>query len=328
MSSPPDIIPFHKIGIYNSALNVFNTQISNSSLTALEINSNSSIYNISTFFASLILFAIFHLSVKLLSNLFNKCEPKGIWKGFISTIKLILKKIVIIFTYGYYIRFILETNQFLLLSSMNEVYTMNTSDSVNILSLLFAWFVLSSWIFLIAIVTYLSLSSYEVSQKDHSKIEEIFTGLKMQKKTKFYSSFLIMRRTVLVILLISLSSMNSRLMISILWFIQLAYLIYIATSSPFLETKWNIIEWVNEVFFIFLLSYLLLTNDESDWTNSITSAYTWTVATNSITVCIIVIGRLSKSYYVADFTRILAIKVYKKIWKPKPVEVYMNTNFR
>ena len=206
-----------------------------------------------------------------------------------------MKKIVIIFTYGYYIRFILETNQFLLLSSMNEVYTMNTSDSVNILSLLFAWFVLSSWIFLIAIVTYLSLSSYEVSQKDHSKIEEIFTGLKMQKKTKFYSSFLIMRRTVLVILLISLSSMNSRLMISILWFIQLAYLIYIATSSPFLETKWNIIEWVNEVFFIFLLSYLLLTNDESDWTNSITSAYTWTVATNSITVCIIVIGRLFKS---------------------------------
>ena len=119
-------------------------------------------------------------------------------------------------TYGYYIRFILQTNQFLLISSMYEIYTLDTISTPKIMSLIFAFFVLFACFSLVGVVMYLSLSLYEVKEGEHNKIGEFYSGVRMKIKAKLYVTFLIIRRTIFVILLISLASISSKIMVFIL----------------------------------------------------------------------------------------------------------------
>ena len=133
-----------------------------------------------------------------------------------SIITWVLNKIILIMTYGYYIRFILQTNQYLLISSIHEIYTMDVIKTTKIISYIFAWFLLFGFLFIVGFITYLSLSSYEVSETEHNKIGELFSGVKMKKKAKFYVSLLVIRRTIFVFLLICLVSFSSRLVIWIL----------------------------------------------------------------------------------------------------------------
>ena len=116
-------------------------------------------------------------------------------------------------TYGYYIRFILQTNQFFLISSIHEIYTLDMTSTPKILSLIFAFFVLFACFSLVGIVVYLSLSSYEVKEEEHNKIGEFYSGVRMNTKAKLYVTFLIIRRTLFVIILICLASIPSKSMI-------------------------------------------------------------------------------------------------------------------
>ena len=133
-------------------------------------------------------------------------------------------------TYGYYIRFILQMNQFLLVASFYEIYSFNLTKLFNILSFSIAILVLTICLCFTGIVLFLSLSSYETSDEKHNKIGEFFIGIKMEKKYKFFSTSLILRRTLFVILLINLMSIPSRILIIILGK-YLLKIIYIAISS-------------------------------------------------------------------------------------------------
>ena len=129
-------------------------------------------------------------------------------------------------TYGYYIRFILQMSQFLLVASLYEIYSFNLTKLFNILSFCFAIMVLIFCLCFTGVVLFLSLSSYETSDEKHNKIGEFFIGIKMEKKYKFFSTSLILRRTLFVILLINLMSIPSRILIIILgsYFLKIIYI--------------------------------------------------------------------------------------------------------
>ena len=217
--NPSDLIPFQNIGIYKSILGVFYFDLSNPTFEPLELKSDSTVYNSSSFFVSLALFLIGHCILRTLNGLFKKWETNNIWKICISTCSWILNKTLLIMTYGYYIRFIMQTNQFLLISSMNEIYTLHTTSTPKILSLIFAFFVLFACFSLVGIVMYLSISSYEVKEGEHNKIGEFYSGVRMKIKAKLYVTFLIIRRTLFVIILICLASIPSKSMIWILGYL-------------------------------------------------------------------------------------------------------------
>ena len=214
--NPSDMIPFKNIGIYKSILGVFYFDLSNPTFEPLELKSDSSVYNSSSFFVSVALFLIYHCFLHILNCLLKKWETRSNWRWYTSTCLWVLNKVLLIMTYGYYIRFILQTNQFLLISSMYEIYTLDTSSTPKILSLIFAFFVLFACFSLVGIVMYLSLSSYEVKEGQHNKIGEFYSGVRMKIKAKLYVTFLIIRRTLFVIVLICLASFPSKSMIWIL----------------------------------------------------------------------------------------------------------------
>ena len=136
----------------------------------------------------------------------------------------------------------------------------------------------------IFLIIYLSCSSYHLNDDSHNKLEEFFIGLKQQKKFKVYISIKMGRRILFVSFLITLVCFSSKLLIGVLSVIQIFYLIYLAFLRPFEKVKGNIIEIVNECYFLLLLSSLYFLNTESDWTSIIISAYLWIISSNSMVI--------------------------------------------
>ena len=268
---------FLNIGFIKSIIEEFHFELSNQSLESIGIDSDSSIYNIS----SAIILTLGVIAIHLLTLLFYKLIPTEVSEGRWKLIKRmsikLVKKLFLILTFGWYIRYILETNQYILISWINEMYSFTSSDSKRIISLLFSILVLLLCWCLIIFVSWLSLSSYKVIKDQHNKLGEIFSGVKMVKKSKLYVSILLMRRAIFVILLITLQSIQSWIQVSMLGILQIWYLIYIIILRPFDEKRSNIIEIVNEIFISILLNSLIFLNSESAWTSTLSQIYMWII---------------------------------------------------
>ena len=224
-----------------------------------------------------------------------------------------INKLFIILTFGWYIRYIFQTTQYVLISWINEMYSFTPSDSKRIISILFS--ILVSWLclYLIICVLLLSLSSYEVIKNKHNKVGEIFSGVKMEKKSKLYVSILLMRRAIFVILLITLQSIQSWILVTMLGVLQIWYLIYIIILRPFEEKRNNIIEIVNEIFFSILLNSLIFLNSESVWSSTIIHIYMWIIISNTLTIFIVIVCKYYFVITIVDYFRTL-IRFIKNGW--------------
>ena len=210
-------------------------------------------------------------------------------------------------TYGWYIRYIFQTNQYILISWIYEIYHFNELDIKKILSYIYAILILCLCILLIAFVFWLSLSSYNLSKDNYNKIGEIFRGVKMQKISKFYIAILLIRRIIFITLLITLVFLQPWIVISTLSLLQLWYLIFLIAVRPFESKKNNIIEISNEIFFIFLLSSLTHLNSEKDWSSQITQIYMWIITSNSFVTFLIIMSKWTVLINIVDAIRTLAL---------------------
>ena len=267
---------------YNSAINNFNFELSNYSLSYVGVNSDSSVYNTAPFFVFMLIAITLHLFVIIFRRLFEKCSTDWASNWFIKTLKWITEKLYRILTFGYYIRAALEMNQYFLICSVYEVYMFDTSQPFIITSLVFALLVLIGWILIEVIAFSLSISSYATNESKHNKLGELFIGLKMNKRFKLSIVMLIFRRAIFIILLLTWVSVTSRLLIGVLAFLQLIYLSYICYLRPFKEFKDNLIEIMNETCFLLLLSALILFNTKDNWSAIATTIYMWVIQLTKI----------------------------------------------
>ena len=206
---------FINIGFIHSIIGEFEFDLSNKSLELLDINSDSSIFNLSPIIILVLIIIPINLIVLLIHKLMPTEEPEGRWKRMRILIVKFVNNIFIVFTFGWYIRYILETNQYVLISSINEIFNFDISNKMKISSLIFAILILFLCFCFIFFVSYLSLSSYELVKNYHNKIGEIFWGVNMKKRSKFFVSVLLARRAVFVVLLITLNLIQSWILISI-----------------------------------------------------------------------------------------------------------------
>ena len=279
------------INLKDSAFGVFNFALSDQVFELLDIKSDSSIFNI----IPIIILFLCMIPIHLLVSLIYKMTPTGESEGRCKWIKgkavKLIKKLFVLLTFGWYIRYILETNQYILVSSLYEISKFDVSESNKIISLVFAILTLCLCLLLILFVLSLSLSSYEISKEKNNKLGEIFNGIEMKKKSKFYVSALLIRRALFVILLISLVSIKSWILVSLLSFMQLFYLILVVTLRPYERRKDNIIEISNEILFLALLSSLIFLNSEEHWGYNITEIYMWMIASNNIVTFLIIFSK-------------------------------------
>ena len=295
--NPPSYFSFSSIPAYNSSLNNFNFELSNNSLSYVGVSSDSSVYNISPFIVTMLAMLAVHLVVLILNKLFAKCRTNWKWGWLIKFMKWVTGKLFNFLTFGYYIRAMLEMNQFLLICSVYEVYSFNDSQLFRVISLGFAILTNATWVLISTFVFYLSASLYTVDESKHNKLGEFFNGLKMQRRFKLHAFMLMLRRIMFVVLLLTWDSVTSRLLIGVLTFLQLIYLAYVWFMRPFWQIKDSLIEIVNEIYFLLLLSALIYLNEESYWSSSATSIYMWSISSNTMVVFLITISKLFCKIY-------------------------------
>ena len=233
----------------------------------------------------MILFTIF---IYLLRLFLSKFRESGRWSCFVGTIHWVTDKLYKAMVLSYFIRNALEMSQFVLITSVYEVYKNNTMNSSRIVSFAFAILMIVIYLLMVGLVMYLAFSSYKSNASDHNKLEEFFRGLKHDKKYKLYVVVLLLRRITFITLLITWVAVSSRVLIIILALIQVVYFVFLTWTRPYNEVKGNLIEILNEIYFSFLLIALSFINSENDWNNIKTNIYLWVLVSNTLLVFIIV----------------------------------------
>ena len=294
---PINYIPFNKIGLYNWIANKFDFDLTDELFASLQIKSDSSVYNLLSFAFSLIPVFIIHLLLFLLSRCLRKWSTEGNWLCFKSSMKWLLTKIYYFMTFGYYIRLILESNQYFLVSAIYESNMLKTTQNLKIVSLVIAILLLVLLFSMIVLVFYLAITPEQRVNKEHDKLGEFFRGIKPLKMSRLYIWMMLIRRAIFIVLLILFVSKSTILVIGILWIIQLGYLNYVIHQRPYSKVRNNLIDIINEFYFIWILSWLLHFNTKDFWSGSCISIYIWVVASNSMITFVIIIGNLSSLYF-------------------------------
>ena len=73
--------------------------------------------------------------------------------------------------------------------------------------------------------------------------------------------------------------------------VQIAYLTNLIIVKPFKQRKDNIIEIVNEWFYLLLVSLLSYFNTEDRWAGVMENIYLWIILGNSMTIIMIMISK-------------------------------------
>ena len=144
---------------------------------------------------------------------------------------------------------------------------------------------------MIALIQCLTYSSYSLNENEHNKLEEFFRGLQFDEKHKFYITVLLLRRLVFIVLIITWVSISSRALIGILSFIQIWYVVYLSYIRPYINLKENLIELLNEFYFLFLIVYLIAINTESEWSTLKENIYLYVLVSNTLVIFMIVLGK-------------------------------------
>ena len=285
-----DYIPFKNLSIYPTFLTEFEYSPSNSELESFRINYESTIDNSYSFFLWLFIIVFLHFIIYVLWVLFSKLKNKN--SCIIKVINWWLTKIFYTLTFGYYIRSFLEISQYILISSISEIYNSNTADISRSISFSFACLMIIFYIILIWTVNYLIFSNYIQDEKELNKLEEFFNCLQENKKWRFCISMLLIRRLLFVVILITLTSISSRQVIGALISLQFFYYWWLLYTRPYKEIKENVIEILNETFFNIILVIWILFNTQDDWNEVKTSITMWMLLSNSILVFLIIISKI------------------------------------
>ena len=299
-------------------LRKFEFELSDQQLNSLGIKYDSTIANTYPILNINFLMLILCIFIYFFKLLFKKLKESKWWSCIFKIPFWITDKIFQMMIFSYFIRNILESSQFILISSIYEINKRNTTSFYRSISLSFSILTIILYAIVIIILQYLTFSSYKIIEGKHNMLEEFFRGLKVERKYKFYSTMHFLRRALFVLLLITWTFVHSKVLIAILSSVQLAYVIYLSWVRPYFEVKWNLIEILNEIYFGVLLAALFILNTESDWTSLKTSIYMWTLVSNTLVVFIIVICKQFFNYCIV-FPTVSICKWICKRWSEEQV---------
>ena len=280
-----NFIPFKDIPGIKWVIDSLDHDLENKSLDYFGIFSGSTFANnLSLIWVILIILVLHLLYLLIFKSLKGKFKHKEKW------VKL-LDWFYQLFTFTIYLRFILEANQFMMLSSFSEIKSWSTSDDSKIISLWIAFILSFLWIGLVVLTFLYWIKNRNLENTNRfMSFKAFFSGLKDESRPRLYSTVLLARRAFLVIFLVMGSSLNSILIIAPMIVIQFTYLSLFVVVRPYKATKDNILEITNELFYFVLIALLSHFNSESKWTNIIESWYLFLIIGNSLVVISIMIS--------------------------------------
>ena len=129
---------------------------------------------------------------------------------------------------------------------------------------------------IVAVILFVFILNEDRSQEStdkRSKFAQLFNGVSSNKKSRLYVALLQLRRAIFITLLITVEPVSSIVVISILVGLQVIYLFLLMIIRPFELVKCNMIEILNEMYFLTILASLLKYNNITNWVGTPTTIY-------------------------------------------------------
>ena len=263
-----------------------------SELSEIGVESGSTFVNSFNLLFIFILVIIAHLLLILLprksiAETENMSKPKKVF-FYIS------RNLWIFFTFALYIRLILEAYQYILLSSVYEIYTFDISSTSKIVSFgiacSFALFCVLCFLFVLFMTLCIPIKHLNIKSKwaKFSVFNGFYSGIKDKKFQRLYTPLLLLRRIVFISWLIIFRSFTNTFIVLGLFIVQLSYMVSLFSLRPYKGVKDNLIEWINEIFYAVLLCNLFYFNSTARWSDLVTKIYVWIMMANNIVLILII----------------------------------------
>ena len=261
--------------------------MTNASLNDLGLNSDSSIYNTYPIIVYLLFMALLRILLFWIQKWGSEESENSKWQCLAQLSKMVAIKLYNMLTFAFFIRNFIGICLFAIISAMNEIYNFIADDFFHVFSFIYALFILIFYLLMIGFIFYLIYSSYTLAEDQHNKLEEFFINLHQLKWSRAHTAILLIRRIVYTAIVIFMASVPAKAVIWVFAVIQFSYVIYIALLRPNWETKANVIEILNEMYFFVLVFLLIFLFKENDWNSASTAAYIWIITSNNLLVFLI-----------------------------------------
>ena len=282
-----NFIPFKDIPGLNTIVDWFRFDQSMDNLSYFGIFSGSSFSNNFSLICVFVIIMMTHLMFYLLFRYLKiKDREMTMWTK-------VFNKVFQLFTYTIYVRLILESNQFILLSSFSELRIWSSSNNSKTISLIIAFIASLSWISFI-VANYIHWRyNWKIDSTDHyMPFKEFFSDLKDKSVPRLYSTIILIRRAIFVIYLIMGNSFNSIGLVVPLVVFQLLYFVNLVIIRPFKAAMDNVLELTNEIFYFVLIVLLVPFNSDSKWNKTAESIYLFLIIANSLWSVLIIASKL------------------------------------
>ncbi|CAI2371970.1 unnamed protein product [Moneuplotes crassus] len=218
-----------------------------------------------------VVFGAIHLVI-LLMYVHSKDKPKEHkWRKF-------MKNLFRLMTFNIYIRLIMESFLFMMLSIMTEIKLFNTGSIPTIISLGL------SFVFLLSITIFSVLSIWlywsQIKGAIHEEYwmyKELFDGLKNGKYSHLHSVLFMLWRFLSILILIFLPQGIYLLRASLFAMTQFISMCYLVIIRPFGDPKENINECINQIIYFMLSLSLISLENRGDWTDTYEDIYMYTL---------------------------------------------------
>ena len=120
----------------------------------------------------------------------------------LNSIYIFIDEVLIkIMTFGYYIRLLLETQQFMMLSAISEVNRLGVTSAANIVSFILSIVIIIACVCFIILTIRFAVKPPKIEQDEYDKFGNIFEGLKKDKLKRLYTLWLMIRRILYFIII-------------------------------------------------------------------------------------------------------------------------------
>ncbi|CAI2363645.1 unnamed protein product [Moneuplotes crassus] len=254
----------------------------NIGLGDMGMESGSSFNNNFGIICTLLILVIFHCLWSLLPRTIDDDDPRDCKEKTLKFVGWIWK----ILTFGVYIRLVLEAYQNILLSSFNEIKNFEPSS----LHIAVSTTTAVVFVILMSLVFYWALKQInrDFDPKQHSKSKELVAGLKDSKAARLFTTLLLLRRFVFCVWLIMFSFTGYYYLVPGMLLVQVLYTSYMIVVRSFKEPANNVIECLNEIFYVLIVAYLMKYNTKHAWTSMSTKIYIYILMLNNIVVVSII----------------------------------------
>ena len=182
--------------------------------------------------------------------------------------------------------------QLLLLSSISEIYQQNWASTIKIVSYLFAILVLVLCIGILILTTVVSLKRATHNlDRERSKFDELFSGIRQSRLAYMYNVVLISRRLLFITWLLCMEWAPPMLVVCVFATMQLIYTLWAIYVRYFDIVKDNIVEIYNECIYLTMLVILGYYRKEDRWNQVLIYLYMALMMSCALFLLVVSIGR-------------------------------------